>query len=95
MIANVTIVTVVLFLAIGFIVVDRLRFLARYRDVILGAHQDVIVAYSVLLFFNLFGILFMVYRKFFFKDTGKKLKHLEKQLDSDNAVLITELDRNA
>ena len=47
----------------------------------------------MLLFFNLFGILFMVYRKFFFKDTGKKLKHLEKQLDSEDTELITELDR--
>jgi len=94
MIANVTIVTLALFLAIGFALLDRLRFLARYRDQIL-THQSVIIAYSALLFLNLFGILFMVYRKFFFKDTGKKLKHLEKQLDSDDVELITELDRKA
>ena len=48
----------------------------------------------MLLFFNIFGILFMVYRQFFFKDTGKKLKHLEKQLDSEATDLITELDRD-
>jgi len=95
MIANATIVTLALFLVIGFALLDRLRFLARYRDQILAAHQGVIIAYGALLFFNLFGILFMVYRKFFFKDTGKKLKHLEKQLDSDDVELITELDRKA
>lgn len=95
MIANVTVIALALFLAIGFVLLDRLRFLARYRDHILASHQHVIVGYCALLFVNLFGILFMVYRKFFFKDTGKKLKHLEKQLDSEQAELITELDRQA
>ena len=65
--------------------------LAVYR---LAAHQEVIIGYLVLLFFNIFGILFMIYRQFFFKDTGKKLKHLEKQLDSEATDLITELDRD-
>lgn len=72
---------------------ERLRFLAPFRKVILAAHQEVIVGYLVLLFFNIFGILFIVYRQFFFKDTGKKLKHLEKQLDSEATDLTTELDR--
>jgi len=94
MIANVTIVTVVFFLVIGFVLLERLRFLAPYRHHILAAHQDVIIGYIVLLFLNLFGLLFMIYRKFFFKDTGKKLKHLEKQLVCEENVLITELDRN-
>jgi len=93
MIANVTIVTVVCFLVIGFALLEKLRFLAPYRSHILAAHQDVIIGYFVLLFFNLFGLLFMIYRKFFFKDTGRKLKHLEKQLDAEDTVLVTELDR--
>lgn len=94
MIANVTVITLVLFLVIAFTLLERLRFLAPYRNTILAVHQEVIVAYLVLLFFNIFGILFMVYRQFFFKDTGKKLKHLEKQLDSEATDLITELDRD-
>ena len=94
MIANVTIMTLVLFLVIVFTLLERLRFLAPFRKVILGTHQEVIIGYLVLLFFNLFGILFMIYRKFFFKDTGKKLKHLEKQLESEATDLITELDRD-
>ena len=94
MIANVTIFTLVLFLVIAFTLLERLRFLAPFRDAILAAHQEVVIGYLVLLFFNIFGILFMIYRKFFFKDTGKKLKHLEKQLDSEATDLITELDRN-
>ena len=94
MIANVTVITLVLFLVIAFTLLERLRFLAPFRNVILATHQEVIVGYLVLLFFNIFGILFMVYRQFFFKDTGKKLKHLEKQLDSEATDLITELDRD-
>ena len=94
MIANVTIITLVLFLVIAFTLLERLRFLAPFRKVILAVHQEVIVGYLVLLFFNIFGILFIVYRQFFFKDTGKKLKHLEKQLDSEATDLITELDRD-
>ena len=94
MIANVTIITLVLFLVIAFTLLERLRFLAPFRKVILATHQEVIVGYLLLLFFNIFGILFIVYRQFFFKDTGKKLKHLEKQLDSEATDLITELDRD-
>ena len=94
MIANVTIITVAFFLVIGFVLLERLRFLAPFRNYILAAHQHLIIGYAILLFLNLFGVLFMIYRKFFFKDTGRKLKHLEKQLDAEENVLITELDRN-
>jgi len=94
MIANVTIFTLVLFLVIAFTLLERLRFLAPFRDAILATHQEVIIGYLVLLFFNIFGSLFMIYRKFFFKDTGKKLKHLEKQLDAEASDLATELDRD-
>ena len=94
MIANVTIFTLVLFLVIAFTLLERLRFLAPFRDAILATHQEVIIGYLVLLFLNIFGILFMIYRKFFFKDTGKKLKHLEKQLDAEASDLATELDRD-
>jgi len=94
MIANVTVMTLVLFLVIVFTLLERLRFLAPFRNVILAAHQGVTLGYLVLLFFNIFGILFMIYRQFFFKDTGRKLKHLEKQLDSEATDLITELDRD-
>jgi hypothetical protein len=37
----------------------------------------------------------MIYRKFFFKDTGRKLKHLEKQFDSEERIILTELDRSS
>ncbi len=94
MIANVTIVAVVFFLVVGFMLLDRLRFLAPFRNTILVAHQQVIIAYLAVLFLNIFGILFMIYRKFFFKDTGRKLKHLEKQLDAEDTVLVTELDKD-
>ena len=94
MIANVTIFTLVLFLVIAFTLLERIRFLAPFRHAILAAHQEVIIGYLVLLFFNIFGILFMIYRKFFFKDTGKKLKQLEKQLDAEASDLATELDRD-
>ena len=95
MISNVTIITFVIFLVISFTLIEHLRFLAPFRNQILTAYQSYIIGYFVLLFFNLFGVLFMVYRKFFFKDTGRKLKHLEKQLDTEEADLITGLDRNA
>ena len=94
MIANVTIFTTVLFLVVGFILLERLRFLAPFRDLILAQYRDYIIGYCVLLFFNIFGVFFMVYRKFFFKDTGRKLKHLEKQLETEDHILITELDQH-
>ena len=93
MIANVTIITLVLFLAIAFTLLERLRFLAPFRKVILAVHQEVIIVYLVPLFFNIFTESYSVYRQFFFKDTGKKLK-AAKQLDSEATDTITELDRD-
>ena len=96
MIANVTLFTVVLFLVISFVLLDKLRFLAPYRNVIFTLYRDVIVGYSLLLFLNLFGILFMVYRKFFFKDTGGKLEVGDGQsqgIDRDELILDAFFER--
>ena len=46
MIANVTIVTLALFLVIAFTLLERLRFLAPFRNSILAAHQEVIIGLS-------------------------------------------------
>ena len=45
MIANVTIITLALFLVIAFTLLERLRFLAPFRNSILAAHQEVIIGY--------------------------------------------------
>ena len=93
MIANVTLFTLIICLVILFLLLDNLSFLAPYRSVALQQYRNVIIGYFTFLFFNVFGILFMVYRKFFLKDTGRKLKHLEKQLETEDHVLLTELER--
>ncbi len=48
MIANVTIVTLIVFLVIGFTLLEHLRFLAPFRNQILATYQHFIIAYFVL-----------------------------------------------
>jgi hypothetical protein len=80
MVANALLVTIVLLLALGFWLMGELRFFIPYKGVLLHEYGTVITAYLAILFVNLFAAAFAFNRKFFLKDTGRKLSHLDKQL---------------
>jgi hypothetical protein len=44
---------------------------------------------GVVLFLNVFAVLFLCGRRLFLSDTGRKLAHVEKQLRTGDAVLAT------
>jgi hypothetical protein len=50
------------------------------KAVLLHQYGTAILAFVVVLFFNVFALVFVVNRRFFLKDTGRKLTHLDKQL---------------
>jgi hypothetical protein len=80
MIANALILTIAILLALGFWLMGELKFFIPYRAVLLHQYGTAILAFVAVLFMNVFAIAFAVNRKFFLKDTGRKLSHLDKQL---------------
>jgi Na+/phosphate symporter len=80
MIASALFITVAVLLALGFWLMGELRFFLPYRTVLFHEYGQVILIYAALLFVNLFAATSVLIRKFFLKDTGRKLSHLDKQL---------------
>jgi hypothetical protein len=97
MIANALLATIVMLLGYGFWLLDQLKFMARYRAVLYHAYGTTIVVFVALLSVNLFGVALAFGRRFFFKNTGRKLSHLDKQFNvshSDMPVPGNEKDFN-
>jgi hypothetical protein len=80
MIANALILTIAILLAVGFWLMGELKFFIPYKAVLLHQYGTAILAFVAVLFMNVFAVAFAVNRKFFLKDTGRKLSHLDKQL---------------
>jgi hypothetical protein len=79
MIANALLVTIALLLAYLFWLMDQLKFMAPYKDTLVHAYGSLVLISSVVLLLNVFGAALLVQRKFFLKDTGRKLSHLDQQ----------------
>jgi len=80
MIANVLLITIAILLALGFWLMGELKFFVPYKLVLWRAYATPILAYVGILSVNVFAAAFVLIRKFFLKDTGRKLSHLDKQL---------------
>lgn len=79
MLANAFLVTIATLLAYGFWLLDQLKFMAPYRGVLFHEYGTKIVTAVGVLFLNIFGAALLLQRKFFLKDTGRKLSHLDQQ----------------
>jgi hypothetical protein len=79
MIANALLVTVAVLLAYGFWLMDQLKFMAPYKGVLFREYGATILTAAAVLFLNVFGAVLLLQRKFFLKDTGRKLSHLDRQ----------------
>ena len=76
MIPNVFFATTVIFLAIGFVLLQECAFLIPYRTLLVEKYGRVIALYAAALFFNLFALIYLFVRKLLLKETGKKLAHI-------------------
>lgn len=91
MIANAVFVATLVFLALGFWLSTELRFLIPWRSLILRYYLGGIALYCALLFANLLGLAIWIERKFFLRDTGRKLKHFDQEIHSGHSELSTEI----
>jgi hypothetical protein len=87
MIANAMLVTIIILLAYGFWLLDQLQFMSRYRAVLFHAYGTTIFIFLAVLTMNLFGAALAIGRRFFLKNTGRKLSHLDKQFNVSHAGL--------
>lgn len=93
MIANALFVTTVVFLAAVFYLMGALKYLAPYRPLLWHEYAAAILAYAAVFFLNLFALVYYLNRKFFLKDTGRKLAHLDKEIQQGAHQLSAEMAR--
>jgi len=79
MVANALLIAIAFLLAYGFWLMDQLKFMAPYKTVLFHEYGLVISLAGAVLFLNVFGAALLFQRKFFLKDTGRKLSHLDQQ----------------
>ena len=94
MIANALLFTIVLLLGYGFWLLDQLKFMARYKAVLFHAYGNTILIFVAVLSMNLFGAALAIGRRFFLKNTGRKLSHLDKQFQTGQVAMPVPENRN-
>jgi len=80
-IPNALLFTIVMLLAYGFWLLDQLKFMAAYKTVLFHAYGTWILGFVAALAVNLFGLALTLGRRFFLKNTGRKLSHLDRQFN--------------
>jgi hypothetical protein len=96
MIANALIVTIAILLALVFWLMSELNFLVPYRHVLLHQYGELVLISSGVAFTNIFAAVYAIERRFFLKDTGRKLSHIDTQaLLGDFRVPHPEVPRDA
>ena len=93
MIANAIFAATGITLALVFFLLDRLRFLIPFRQLLLHRYATVIGLSLALLFLNLTALLFTFGRRFFLKDTGRKLAHFDRELNAGRTPMPPHLHR--
>lgn len=87
MIANALLFTIVILMGYGFWLLEQLKFMARYKVILYHAYATPILVFLAVLSINLFGAALAIGRRFFLKNTGRKLSHLDKQFNVSHADL--------
>ncbi len=86
MVGNALFAATIVCLALGFYLLEECRFLVPYRSLLYLRYGSAIALSAALVFLNVFALLYAIGRKFFLKDTGRKLAHLEKQLRTGESI---------
>lgn len=85
MISNPLIITIAIMLALGFWLLGELKFLIPYKSILIHQYGSLILIWALIVFVNIFGAAYTIHRKFFLKDTGRKLWHVDKQVVAGHA----------
>ena len=92
MIGNTVLATIAILLAVGFWLLGELKFLIPYRHILIHQYGGVILLWITVLFVNVFAGVYAIQRKFFLKDTGRKLSHVDNQALAGHFALPSPTD---
>jgi hypothetical protein len=92
MVANALLLALTFLLAIVFYLMDDLQFRVPYRAFLFHEYGGALSGFLGTLFLNFFAAAFVLIRKSFLKDTGRKLSHIDKQFHVGNVHLPADLD---
>jgi hypothetical protein len=87
MMANSAFLAAMLVILLLFWLLGELQFLAPYKHVLFPRYLWVVVGSVLVVFLNLFGLIYSLTRSLFLKDTGRKLAHVERQLRAPDTVV--------
>jgi hypothetical protein len=87
MLANTLILTIAILLPLGFWLMNELKFLIPYKHILFHQYGAVILAWLAIVFANFFAGIYAIQRKFFLKDTGRKLSHIDRQIAAGHAAV--------
>jgi len=93
MIANAIFAAAILVLGLFFFLMTQLRFLIPYRSLLLQRYGPSILLFACVLFLNMTAALFTLGRRFFLKDTGRKLAHFDRELNAGRTPMPPHLHR--
>jgi hypothetical protein len=87
MIANSAFLAAMLLILLVFWLMGQLEFLVPYKHVVFGEYLWIVVGAGGLVFLHLLAVSYVVTRRVFLKDTGRKLAHVERQLQTADTVV--------
>jgi hypothetical protein len=93
MIANAIFAAAILVLGLFFFLMTQLGFLIPYRSLLFHHYGPSILLFTCVLFFNMTAALFTLGRRFFLKDTGRKLAHFDRELNAGRTPMPPHLHR--
>ena len=93
MIANAIFAATVVNLAVFFFLAHQLRFLVPYRWLLIHHYGPAILLFFAILFVNLMAAGLALGRRFFLKDTGRKLAHFDRELNAGRTDMPPHLHR--
>ncbi len=79
MIANAMLIALAVSLACFFYLMGELKFLVSYKRIVFHEYGTVLLVWLGILLGNLFAVVYWIQRRFFLKDTGRKLRHIDNQ----------------
>jgi hypothetical protein len=85
--ANSAFLAAMVLLVGGFLLLEQLTFLSRYKRVLLHDYLWVTTGFLGIVFVNLSALFYLVGRRVLLKDTGRKLAHVEKQLQTPDTIV--------
>jgi hypothetical protein len=87
MIANAALLAALTLFLVAAWLAGELVFLAPYKRALFREHWSFLGGFALLSFFNLFALYYSVGRWLFLRDSGRKLRHLDRQLGTPDAPL--------